>query len=57
VSSNLFDQRQSIVGLGNKKLRNRYQKERKRLLDRIEEEKDQEIKAELRIGNVIKDYC
>ena len=38
-------------------LRSRYQTQRERLLDRIEKEKDSDIKAELREGNVIKDYC
>jgi hypothetical protein len=36
--------------------KNRYQKQRQKLLDRIEKEKDPDTKAELRIGNVIKDY-
>jgi hypothetical protein len=40
TSDNPFDSGKSIVGLGNKKPRNRYQKERQRLLERIEKEKD-----------------
>jgi hypothetical protein len=39
----------SITGLGNKKPKNRYQK----MKERIEKEKDEDIKAELREGNIV----
>jgi len=41
------------LGLGNKRPQNRYQKERERLLKRIEMEKDEDIKRELRKGNIV----
>ena len=41
------------MGLGNKRPQNRYQKERERLLKRIEMEKDEDIKRELRKGNTV----
>ena len=53
TSTDPFSQGKSITGLGNKKLKSRYQK----MKERIEKEKDKDIKAELREGNVIKDYC
>ena len=40
------------MGLGNKKSANRYQKERQRLLEWIEE-KDPNIKGELKKGNIV----
>jgi hypothetical protein len=48
VSDNQFDQGTSIVGLGNKKKPNRFQREGQRLPDRIEKEKDEDIKRELK---------
>jgi hypothetical protein len=53
TSSNPFDHGKSIVGLGNKKPKNRYKKQRQKLLDRIEKEKDSDIKAELKKGNIV----
>jgi hypothetical protein len=53
TSDNPFDSGKSIVGLGNKKPRNRYQKERQRLLERIEKEKDPDIRAGLKTGNIV----
>jgi len=53
TSDNPFDSGKSITGLGNKKPKNTYQKERQRLLERIEKEKDSDIKAELRKGNIV----
>jgi hypothetical protein len=53
TSTDPFSQVKSITGLGNKKPKSRYQK----MKERIEKEKDKDIKAELREGNVIKDYC
>jgi hypothetical protein len=47
TTDNPFDAGKSIVGLGNKRPKDRYQKERERLLVRIEKEKDSDIKAEL----------
>jgi hypothetical protein len=45
------------VGLENKKRLTPTQKKYKKLKERIEKEKDEDINAELREGNVIKDYC
>jgi hypothetical protein len=53
VIDNPHDQGKSIVGLGNKVKKTRSQKERQKLLDRIEEEKDEDIKRELRKGNTV----
>jgi hypothetical protein len=55
TSDRPFSQGKSITGLGNKKLRDRHQRERERQrkLDRIEKEKDPDIKAELRKGNIV----
>ncbi len=54
VSDNQFDQGISVVGLGNKKKLNRFQREAQRLLDRIEKEKDEDIKRQLKKGNIVK---
>jgi transcription antitermination factor NusG len=54
VSDNQFDQGKSVVGLGNKKKLNRFQREGQRLLDRIEKEKDEDIKRQLKKGNIVK---
>jgi len=59
TSSNPFDSGKTIIGLGNKRKRSRYQTERERLLDRIDNEKDEDIKKELKQGNevnIIEDY-
>jgi hypothetical protein len=53
LSDNPFDQGKTIVGLGNKKPKDRSQKERQKLLERIEKEKDSDIRAELKKGNVV----
>ena len=53
VSDNPFDQGKSITGLGNKKKQTPLQRERQRLRDRIEQEKDEDIKRELRKGNTV----
>jgi hypothetical protein len=53
VIDNPFDQGKNIVGLGNKLKKNSHERERQKLLDRIEEEKDPEIRAELRKGNAV----
>jgi hypothetical protein len=47
--SNPFDDGKHIVGLGNKRRKNKYEK----LLEEIEQEKDPEIKRELRKGNQV----
>jgi len=49
TSTNPFDEGKSIVGLGNKKPKNRYQK----MKERIEKEKDKDIKAEQKKGNIV----
>ncbi len=53
VSTNPFDQGKSITGLNNKSSKTRIQKQRQRLLERIEQEKDEDIKRELRKGNTV----
>lgn len=53
VVSNPFDEDKNIVGLGNKEKKTRRQRERQELLDRIEEEKDPEIKTELMKGYTV----
>ena len=53
VSDNPFNAVQSITGLGNKRPKTSYQKQRQRVLDRIEKEKDPDIKRELRKGNLV----
>jgi hypothetical protein len=40
-------------GLGNKKPKNRRQKYREKILERIDDEKDEDIKAGLRRGNTV----
>lgn len=53
VVSNPFDEGKNIVGLGNKVKKTGHERERQKLLDRIEEENDPDIKAELRKGNLV----
>ena len=50
TSSNPFDQAHVITGLGNKKSKSPFQKQRQKLLDRIELEKDEDIKQVLKRG-------
>jgi len=50
-SNDPFDQGKTIIGLGNKKKKTAFQKERQRQKDRIDKEKDPDIKRELRKGN------
>lgn len=52
-SDNPFDSGQTITGLGNKKPKSSYQKQRQKVLDRIATEKDEDIKRELRRGNLV----
>jgi hypothetical protein len=59
TSSNPFDQGKSITGIGNKLIKTPFQEQTQKLKDRIEIEKDEDIKRELRKGNivtVIEDY-
>jgi hypothetical protein len=49
TSTNPFDEGKSIVGLGNKRKKNKYEK----ILEEIEQEKDLDIKQELRKGNQV----
>ena len=59
VSDNPFDSGQSITGLRNKKPKSSYEKQRQKLLERIDKGKDEDIKRELRKGNsveIIEDY-
>ena len=53
TSSNPFDQGKSIVGLDNKIKKTPRQKEKQKLKERIELEKDEDIKRELRKGNIV----
>jgi hypothetical protein len=54
TSDNLFDSGQSITGLGNKSRKlTESQKKNKKLRERIEQEKDKDIQAELRKGNTV----
>jgi hypothetical protein len=53
TSDNPFDQGKKIVGLDNKKRMTLAEKERQRQLERIEKEKDNDIKAELKNGNIV----
>lgn len=51
---NPFEQGKSIVDLGNKGTKNKYQKIRERLQERIENEPKLDIKEEIRKGNIDK---
>ena len=53
TSTNPFDQGENIVGLDNKIKKTPSQKQRQKLLYRIEKEKDEDIKRELRRGNLV----
>ncbi|MGI0021981.1 MAG: hypothetical protein ACRD9Q_03870 [Nitrososphaeraceae archaeon] len=53
LSSNPFEQDKSILGLGNKKPKSSYERQRQKLLEGIEKEKDEDIKRELRKGNLV----
>jgi hypothetical protein len=53
TSTNPFDQGNSLVGLGNKVKKTPFKKQRQKLNDRIEQEKDEDIKSELRKGNIV----
>ena len=53
VVSNPFDEGINIVGLGNKQKKTGPERERQKVLDRIEEEKDEDIKMALRQGNTV----
>lgn len=53
TSSNPFDQGKSITGSGNKVIKTPFQEQRQKLKDRIEMEKDEDIKRELRKGNIV----
>ena len=53
TSSNPFDQGKTIVGLDNKRKKTSLQKQRQKLKDRIEREKDKDIQKELRKGNTV----
>jgi len=51
--TNPFDYGHTITGLGNKKSKNRREKDREKLLDRIDNEKEDDIKQALRRGNTV----
>jgi hypothetical protein len=48
-----FDQSKSIVGIDNKKRKTPSEKRRQKLKERIDSEKDKDIKRELRKGNIV----
>jgi hypothetical protein len=50
---NPFDNEQYVTGLDNKVKDNSREKERQKILDMIEDEKDQDIKEALRRGNTV----
>jgi hypothetical protein len=50
TSDNPFDDENTIIGLGNRRSLTAIQKEREKLLERIDQEKDEDIKRELRKG-------
>ena len=50
---NPFDNEEHVTSLGNKVKKNSRQKERQKILDMIEDEKDQDIKEALRRGNTV----
>jgi hypothetical protein len=49
-SNNPFDEGRIITGLGNKRKKSHYQTQREKILERIEKEKDSDIRAELKKG-------
>lgn len=54
TSDNPFDDVGTIIGLGNRRNKlSSIQKERQKLLERIDQEKDEDIKRELRRGNIV----
>jgi hypothetical protein len=53
TSDNQFDQAKTIVGFDNKKRLTPAEKMNKKLKERIEQEKDEDIKRELRKGNEV----
>jgi hypothetical protein len=53
TSTNPFDQGKSLVGLGNKVKKTPFKKQRQKLNDRIEQEKDEDIKSEPRKGKIV----
>ena len=54
TTTNPFDQGKNIVALSNKGRKNKYQKMRQRLQERIDNECDLDIKEEIRKGNIDK---
>jgi hypothetical protein len=52
-STNSFNEDKSITGLDNKVKKTPFQKEIQKLKDRIEQEKDEDIKRGLRKGNIV----
>jgi len=63
TSDNPFDQGKNIAGLENKKRLTPAQKKNKKLKVRMQREKDEDIKQELKKGNIVEviengsDYC
>lgn len=53
TSRNPFDQGKPITGIGNKVKKSPFQKQMQKLRERIEQEKDEDIKRELRKGNIV----
>jgi hypothetical protein len=53
TTDNPFDQGKSITGIGNKVTKTPFKKQMQKLKDRIEQEKDEDIKREVRRGNIV----
>lgn len=53
TSDNPFDKGKSITGLGIKVKKSPLKRQMQKLKDRVEEEKDEDIKRELRKGNIV----
>ena len=56
TSDNPFDEGKPIVGLENRKPKNKAQRDRKRLIDKANKITDSEIRKEVLKGNTVEDY-
>jgi hypothetical protein len=52
-SNNPFDEGRIITGLGNKRKKYRHQNKFEKIKERIEKEKDEDVKRQLRKGNTV----
>jgi hypothetical protein len=53
TTDNPFDEGKTIVGLGNKRKKNRQQNKFQKIKERIEKEKEPDIRKELKKGNTV----